>query len=82
MLIVGEEFGVEAGLDVGTGVAAGVGLAVGLGVEVGVGVGVGIGEGVGAVRVKDQIPLQSLHVPEVSLTLTLQYQLPKERLGV
>ncbi len=62
-------------------------------VGVGVGDGVGptssglLGEGVGvgvlvAPRVKDQTELQSLQVPEESLALTRQYQVPLSRVGV
>lgn len=89
-LALEEMVGVGIGVCVGIGVAVGEGLAVGLGVGVGVGVGAGegvgvgegVGEGVASVSTKDQIVLQSLQLPDESLALTLQFQMPKDNTGV
>ncbi len=51
----------------------------GVGVEVGVGVAVGVGVGEGATKLKFQVELQSLHVPDESLAFTLQYQVPSDK---
>lgn len=66
--------------EVGCGRGDGVGVAAGVGE--GNGVCVGLGDGEDAVRVNDQIMLQSLQVSIESLALTLQYHFPKLSWGV
>ncbi len=52
------------------------------GVAVVPGVGAGVGVGVESESMNDHALLQSLHTPDMSLAFTLQFQVPRDKVGV